>query len=202
MRLHKSVFLMAISLLISSPETLAVTVPLITREDQNEIGNGKETNKTQSHISWMNGLGLDPVNRGHGKLHDNHFFEPTPKNINASQFGLAYALWIRRVDKNSEAWQNRLSEPDFFAKSVLGWEDDVYCGIAYNGCGNKPQCSDISERIENRARARQICYIFDSFHHVSLISAQIHVGCPSSLQRSVVNLTRRAGTEQSSPGCR
>ena len=41
-------------------------------------------------------------------------------------------------------------------------------GVAYNGCdGRRPLCNYISERIENRTRARQICYVFDSYHHAS-----------------------------------
>ena len=82
--------------------------------------------------------------------------------------------WIRQVDKTSPAWRDRLSEPDFFAKTALEWPNDVYCGVTYIDCDGRQLCAHISERIENRTRARQICYIFDSFHHVSLITAQIH----------------------------
>lgn len=147
------------------------------------------------------GLGLDPADIGHGVPHDNHFFEATPKNVKASNLIAAYADWIKGVDKNSTAWEERLSEPDFFAKSVLEWPEDVSCGVAYNGCDGRPLCDDISERIENRTRARQICYVFNSFHHVSLISAQVHVGV-HVLFDVLVKLTVFAGTKQSSPSRR
>ena len=182
--------------MIWSSETLAATVPLITRRDQNVTHNGNATNTTHGETpkSPGTGLGSDTVNTGHGLPHDKHFFESTYENIKASNFGAAYADWIKRVDKNSNAWKERLSEPDFFAKTVLEWPDDVSCGVAYNGCDARPLCDDISGRIENRTRARQTCFIFDSFHHVSLITAQIHVGVLVLFAVSV-KLTVRAGTK-------
>lgn len=194
MRLSKGILLFAYRSLICFSETLAATVPLITRHDQNETHNGNETDMLQGPKSPRTGLGSDPVNTSHGLPHDGQFFEATPENIEASNFGAAYADWIVGVDKNSTAWQDRLSEPDFFAKTVLEWPDDVNCGVAYNGCDGKPLCDDISERIENRTRARQICYIFDSFHHVSLISAQIHARFPA-LFEVLVKLTVQVGTK-------
>ena len=117
--------------------------------------------------------------------------------------GAAYADWIQAVDKSSPAWRERLSEPDFFAKTVLEWEDDVNCGIPYNGCDGRPLCGEISKRIENRTRARQICYIFDSFHHVSLISAQVHVGVLSPAPMFFgEELTVCLGKKQRSPSRR
>lgn len=201
MRLSQSVLLFAIRLLLWSSDTLAANIPLITRQDQNETKNGNETDTHQDPKSSGTGLGSDPVNTAHGLPHDSRFFEATPGNIDASKYGAAYADWIKSVDKNSTAWGDRLSEPDFFAKAVLEWPDDVNCGIAYNGCDGRPLCDDISERIENRTRARQICYIFDSFHHVSLISAQIHVGI-FALFDALLKLTVRVGTKQSSPSRR
>lgn len=187
MRLGKSILLLVIRSLIWPSETLAASFHQITRDDRNKTRNGTETSKHQGasgpKSSATTGLGSDPVNTGHGQSHDLQFFETTSANIKASRFGDAYANWIAAVDKSSPTWRERLSEPDYFAKTVLDWPDDVYCGITYDGCDGRPSCSDISKRIENRARARQICYIFDSFHHVSLISAQIHVGvfCPAPM---------------------
>ena len=180
MRLGNSILLLVARSLIWPSETLAVSFSRITRDEQNNTRNGTGTRTHQnariSKPSAATGLGSDPVNTGHGQSHDTGYFDATPANIKASRFGAAYAHWIMNVDKTSKAWLTRLSEPDFFAKTVLEWPDDVNCGISPNGCDGRPLCSDISKRIENRFRARQICYIFDSFHHVSLISAQIHVG--------------------------
>ena len=180
MRLVKSILLLVIRSLIWPSETLAASFSRITRDDQTQTRNGTETRTHEDapdpKSSAAKGLGSDPVNTGHGQSHDPHFFDATPANIKASRFGAAYADWIQAVDKSSDAWLSRLSEPDFFAKTVLEWPDDVNCGITYDGCDGRPSCSEIGERIENRERARQICYIFDSFHHVSLISAQVHVG--------------------------
>ena len=182
MRLGNSVLVLVIRTLIWPSETLAASFSQITRDDQNKTRNGTETKTHRDppapKSSAATGLGSDPVHTGHGQSHDAHFFDATPANIKASRFGAAYADWIQAVDKSSPAWRERLSEPDFFAKTVLEWEDDVNCGVTYNGCDGRPLCSEISKRIENRERARQICYIFDSFHHVSLITAQIHVGVP------------------------
>lgn len=207
MRLGKSILPLAIRSLIWPSETLAASFSRITRDDQNKTRNGTETRTHQDAAmpksSAATGLGSDPVNTGHGQVHDTGYFDATPANINASHFGAAYAKWIIDVDKNSKAWLERLSEPDYFAKTVLDWPDDVNCGISPNGCDGRPSCSDISKRIENRFRARQICYIFDSFHHVSLISAQIHVGvlCPAPMFFGE-ELTVWPGAKQSSPSRR
>ena len=99
---------------------------------------------------------------------------------------------------HSTAWQDRLSEPNSFAKTILEWPDDVNFCVAYNGCDGKLLCADISERIENRTRARQVCYLSDSFRHMSWISAQIHVGVLALLDL-LVELTVWVGTKQSSP---
>ena len=177
MRFIKGILLLVSRSLILPSETLAAS-SRITRDDRSKTRSGTETRTHQDTPvrKPATGLGSDKINKDHGQSHDIGFFEATPANIKASHFGAAYVTWIQSVDKSSEAWRNRISEPDYFAKTVLDWEDDVNCGIAYNGCDGKPSCSEISSRIENRARARQICYIFDSFHHVSLISAQVHVG--------------------------
>lgn len=181
MRFRKSLLLHAIRPLIWSSGTLAATLPLLTRQHQNETGHGNETDSPQSSNSSRHGLGSDPIVQ-HGIPHVKGFFEPTDENVNASRFGEAYAEWIIGVDKDSLTWKRRKSEPDFFAKEVLDWPDEVICGIAYKGCHNKPSCEDISERIENRERARQICFIFDSFDQVSLISGVIYVRCSCSLR--------------------
>lgn len=196
MRFFNNFLLCAIRPMIWSSETLAASVPLITRTGQNVTHNGNATNTKHAETPEPSGegLGSDPVNTGHGLSHDNHFFESTYENIKASNFGAAYVIWIKKVDKSSAAWRDRISEPDFFAKTVLEWPDDVNCGVAYNGCDARPLCDDISGRIPNRERARQICYIFDSFHHVSLITAQIHVGVLDLFDVSV-KLTARAGTK-------
>ena len=185
----RSILLFAIRPLIWPSETLAVTVPMPKRSDIDQTRNGAAP---LAHREVESGLGSDPVEKGHDQHHDAHFFEATEENIKASNFGAAYASWVQRIDKNSTAWRERLSEPDYFAKDILDWPDDVNCGIAYNGCDARPLCDDIIERVKNRTRARQICYIFDSFHHVSLISAQIHVGVLSRLvPHSFVWLTVR-----------
>ena len=181
MRFSKYTLLLLLREIIWSTEILAATVPLIIRRDQDKIVVGKGTDTQPNSTSHEPGLGSDAVNEGHGQPHEKGFFDATPKNIRASGFGAAYVKWIIAVDKSSTAWQERLSEPDFFAKTVLHWPDDVDCGIGLNGCHRAPTCNDISQRIENRTRARQICYIFDSFHNVNLITAQIHVNCPRSL---------------------
>lgn len=138
MRLLRRVLLLAISLLIWCPEILTADVPLIARRYMNKTTNWNETYTRQKAKPSGTGLGSDPVNTGHGEHHDIHFFEATPKNIKASKFGAAYVDWIRKVDKTSAAWRDRQSEPDYFAKTVLEWPDDVNCGVAYNGCGGRP----------------------------------------------------------------
>ena len=174
MRLLKVILLLASRPSIWSWEILAANGSLIARQTKNQAHKKDEINSPQDPKSPATGLGSDPVNTGHDMAHYHHFFQASPQNIEDSQFGAAYADWIIGVDKTSSEWEDRLSEPDYFAKTVLEWPDDVNCGIAYNGCDGKPSCNEISRRIDNQTRARQICFIFDSFHHVSLISAQIH----------------------------
>lgn len=99
---------------------------------------------------------------------------------------------------HSTAWQDRLSEPNFFAKIILESPDDVNFCVAYNGCDGKLLCDDICERIENRTRARQVCYLSDWFRHMSLINGQTHVGV-LALFDLLVELTVWVGTKQSSP---
>ena len=183
MQFNQILLPLLIIVLIAFSETGAGAGPgIASRSIQNgTVVAGNRTDTPQQSNSTDGGLGSDPIRTDHGQAHDLDFFEPTAKNIRDSRFGAAYVLWFIGVDKNSTAWRERLSEPDFFAKTVLEWPDDVNCGVAYNGCDMRPSCNDISERIENRTRARQICYIFDSFHHVSLITAQIHVRHPCLL---------------------
>ena len=136
MRLCQSLLLCAIRPFIWPSKTLAATVPLVTRDVQNETRTGDKNDTHQ-----------DPNSSGTGLSSD---------SVNVDSFD-----WVKGIDKNPTAWQDELLEPDHFAKIVLEWPGDVTCGVAYNGCNRKSLGDDISERIGNMANVRQVCYIFE-----------------------------------------
>lgn len=83
MKLPKSVSLSAIRPSGLSSETLAATIPLITKGRHNETQQTNETDKHQDPKSPETGLGSDLVNTSHGLTYGSHIFEATPKNIKA-----------------------------------------------------------------------------------------------------------------------
>jgi len=99
---------------------------------------------------------------------DGDFFAANTKNWNASGAGQAYREWISGVDKNSHAWTNRHSEPDFFAKQVLKWPEDIECSPEEKGCNPMLDCDGILSRVRDKEQARQIFLLFAQFHNINL----------------------------------
>lgn len=87
--------------------------------------------------------------------------------------------WTMLLDKQSEAWTNRLSEPNFFARDILEWTD-LDCGISYSGCIRMPSCDYILTKLQNMEKARQVYFILLSMHNINLISGVVNVICPLS----------------------
>lgn len=89
----------------------------------------------------------------------------------------AYLKWSILVNKTSEAWLERKSEPNFFLHGVLSWSD-LDCGISYHGCKGMPTCDEILTRTQNETTARQIYFILLSMNNLNLISGIVSVCLP------------------------
>lgn len=113
----------------------------------------------------------------------------------------AYLKWSIMVDKTSEAWLQRESEPNFFLRDVLNWSD-LDCGISYKGCIGMPSCDDILTRTQNETTARQIYFVVLSMNNFNLISGVINVSLlslsPEELL-SLANLDNRSKAYQHRP---
>lgn len=103
--------------------------------------------------------------------HEGYF---NPSRWSESDAGKAYAQWTMVVNKTSKAWQNRVSEPDFFLRSVMGWSD-MDCGVTYKGCVRMPTCDQILSRVRDRHIARQIYFVILSVNNINLISGVVNV---------------------------
>lgn len=103
--------------------------------------------------------------------HDGYF---NPDHWDESGAAEAYLKWSMLVDKTSEAWQKRQSEPSFFLHDVLNWSD-FDCGITYRGCIGMPTCDEILTRTQNKTTARQIYFALLSMHNLNLVSGVVNV---------------------------
>ena len=86
----------------------------------------------------------------------------------------SYLKWSILVNKTSEAWIQRRSEPNFFLRDVLDWSD-FNCGIAYKGCIGIPTCDEILTRTQNETTARRIYFILLSMNNYNLVNGVINV---------------------------
>ncbi|MCJ1478264.1 hypothetical protein MMC13_006941 [Lambiella insularis] len=99
--------------------------------------------------------------------HDNYFdFD----NFDESEAGPWYAEWAyNTIQTNSKGWQDRISEPNYFALQTLQWMD-MDCAVSYKGCRNMPNCDEILARVNgNITLARNIYFITQSFNNLNLI---------------------------------
>ena len=115
------------------------------------------------------------------RMADTHQDKPTSCNVNyfdADHFedsgaGDWYANWIRNVDKNSPAWLNRVSEPDYFARETMQWRG-MDCGVTYKGCINVPSCDEILKRVDGNATlARNIYFILQSYQNINMATGVV-----------------------------
>ena len=127
----------------------------------------------------------DCISGGLGSIHirtdlphlecEEDYFLATEENWIDSGAGEAYVDWMKCVDKESDAWRLRKSEPDFFMKTVPQFPDNVECSVELKGCQNIPSCGDILSRVRDKHFTRQIMFIFDSFHNAYRISGTVKV---------------------------
>ena len=120
--------------------------------------------------------------------HEGYF---NPKHWHESEAGEAYMEWTMLLDKSSTAWQERVSEPNFFTRDVLGWTD-MDCGITYKGCVRMPTCDYILAKIGDAKSARQIYFILLSMNNINLLSGVANVCYP---RLSLVGVSRGINAE-------
>ncbi|MCJ1284237.1 hypothetical protein MMC26_003568 [Xylographa opegraphella] len=103
---------------------------------------------------------------------DPAFFDA--KNFGESGAGPWYAAWVHaRIEKNSVAWQNRVSEPAYFAEHEVHWPD-MDCGVSYRGCHNMPNCNEILELAGgNATHARLVYFVLQSYHNMNLVAGVV-----------------------------
>lgn len=93
-----------------------------------------------------------------------------------SEAGPWYAEWAyNAIQSNSRDWQNRVSEPQYFASQTLLWMD-MDCTVSFKGCRNMPTCDEILARVHgNKTLARKVYFITQSFNTLNLIAGVISV---------------------------
>lgn len=106
-----------------------------------------------------------------------------PKHWTESGAAEAYLKWSILVNKTSEAWLQRQSEPNFFLRDVLDWSD-FDCGVGYKGCVGMPTCDQILTRTHNETTARRIYFILLSMHNYNLVSGTVNVCLPPFPRRA------------------
>lgn len=148
----------------------AVDLPTVQSYPSRHIGS-----KPGDVAKRVSGDDYGPVSEGNMSYrtcdHDGYF---NPDNWNESGAPEAYVKWSMLVNKTSEAWLQRESEPNFFLRDVLNWSD-LDCGITYKGCIGMPTCDEILTRTQNETTARQIYFIVLSMHNLNLISGVVNV---------------------------
>ena len=115
---------------------------------------------------------------------DPAFFDA--KNFGESGAGPWYAAWVHSaIERNSQEWQDRVSEPAYFAEHEVHWSD-MDCGVSYHGCHNMPNCNEILELAGgNATHARLMYFILQSYHNMNLVAGVVSVR-PTSLQSHCV----------------
>lgn len=106
---------------------------------------------------------------------DGDFFVADKANWNTSGAGQAYREWISGVDRESYLWLHRHSEPDFFAKEVLEWPEDIECSPEEKGRNPMPDRDVILSRVRDKEQARQIFLVFASVDKANLKAGVIKV---------------------------
>ncbi|MCJ1387187.1 hypothetical protein MMC18_000027 [Xylographa bjoerkii] len=106
------------------------------------------------------------------KYCDPAFFDP--KNFGDSGAGPWYAAWAHStIEENSPEWQDRVSEPAYFAEHEVHW-DGMDCGVSYRGCHNMPNCNEILALAGgNATHARLMYYILQSYHNMNLVAGVV-----------------------------
>ena len=130
---------------------------------------------TGSHNTTYTGLGSDPINWHDNDLACGSFFETTDENIEASNFGQAYFDWLNHVGQNSTIWNHGDYEVNIFLKDVMGWIEDVTCGVGNPGCKNMPSCDNVYNRIRDPEHARQAWFVIQSVNNINVISYTTNV---------------------------
>ncbi|MCJ1382555.1 hypothetical protein MMC17_005668 [Xylographa soralifera] len=106
------------------------------------------------------------------KYCDPAFFDA--KNFGESGAGPWYAAWAHStIEENSQEWQDRVSEPAYFAEYEVHWPD-MDCGVSYRGCHNMPNCNEILALADgNATHARLMYYVLQSFHNMNLVAGVV-----------------------------
>ncbi|MCJ1292809.1 hypothetical protein MMC34_004362 [Xylographa carneopallida] len=109
---------------------------------------------------------------GTAKYCDPAFFDA--KNFGESGAGPWYAAWVHSaIEKNSQDWQDRVSEPAYFAEHAVHWPG-MDCGVSYRGCHNMPNCNEVLELAgENATHARLMYFVLQSFHNMNLVAGVV-----------------------------
>ncbi|MCJ1397971.1 hypothetical protein MMC11_001167 [Xylographa trunciseda] len=106
------------------------------------------------------------------KYCDSAFFDP--KHFGESGAGPWYAAWAQSaIETNTQEWQDRISEPAYFAEHEVHWPG-MDCGVSYRGCHNMPNCNEILELAGgNATHARLMYYILQSYHNMNLVAGVV-----------------------------